>query len=101
LGRHKGKEEQDNFRKLGWSQDKRPDLSKVVIGLAVIRDGNRYAARCGQVIPPTCRYPRGYGHYIAGENLRSKKGTVKQVLATKGRCHKVRDNLEVKENIYF
>jgi hypothetical protein len=42
---------------------------------------------------------RGGGHYIAGERLRSGKGSVDEALSRPGRYKTVRDNLEVKEVI--
>lgn len=40
---------------------------------------------------------RAGGHYIAGERLATGKPAVEAALARRGRYHKVRDNLEVKE----
>jgi len=39
------------------------------------------------------------GHYIAGERLAAGKPAVEEALSRRGRYHKVRDNLEVKEII--
>ena len=42
---------------------------------------------------------RGAGHYIIGERMRSGKKDVDEALSKRGRFHKVRENLHVKESI--
>nr|WP_041582014.1 IS1634 family transposase [Salisediminibacterium selenitireducens] len=42
---------------------------------------------------------RGAGHYIIGERMRSGKKDVEEALSKRGRFHKVRENLHVKESI--